>query len=592
MRSSALAMFVAAAASLTSMIARADEAPLSLRYDVNSTDVAQGETFQLDVVLTNHSNETVEELALPDFPKGLTVVQERKASSQRVSVGNGKQSTTTELRFMFLLRADEAGTFKIPEANAKLGKNVAHAAPISIKVSANGADSSSGSTSTPVAPDKQPGARFGKSPPSAFLEITLDHDNAWVGQQITATTEVYSEQPLANWPRLGPLKPPGFLCTPLLGDERPNPTQRTIAGKLYYIYLVNKDALFPVNAGDSVIPVQTVDLQPAGSFFSRPREMTVKSSPLKIKVKALPDDKPARFAAGNVGLWNLSSSIRPQSASLDQPFTLSIVATGTGSLEQLQMPTWDSSDPAAVRVFPSTTKIERRDVTNENAELGGRVVEEMLVQPLREGELDIPSFTLAYFDPDAGQFKTTSTQPVVLHVRASKSGAPAGTPGAQSGPRQTIAKGARPLRTHVVAEGKHGESPVVAGAVAFLAGAALFVAGSRRRKLSASAAGKRAHIRRDRQRALDEAKARGDLAGLERVLLDALAERCGADVKARATEDLGALLSERGIEASLAADVVKLIRDVEAARYSPSVGGERARLADQCIALVARVEAA
>ncbi len=588
------AVGLVAAALLVAGAAAADDAPISLRYDVNAKEIAQGETFQLDVVLTVHSQQPVEEVALPDIPRGLTVVQERRASSTQIGNVNGHRSITVEQRYLYLLRGDEAGTFKIPEATARLGRFVAHAPALTVKVVADPSSSAAAPPGVPEPAGALPGARFGRRPPASFLEVTLDRDSAVVGQQVTATTEVYSQRPLGEFPRLAPLKPPGFFCTPLLGDDRPNPSQKSVAGHLYYVYLVNMDALFPVKAGDVTIPAQTVDLQPAGSFFSRPRGVRVKSAAVTLHVSALPGaDMPAGFPAGNVGIWQLTSTVRPSSASLDQPVTLTIVANGTGSLEQLQLPTWDAADAeaAGARVFPSTTKIDRRQTSADEPELGGRVVIEMLVQPEKVGQLHIPAFTLSFFDPFARAYKTSSTRPIVVPVRAARS-ASSSSASPAPGSRQTIAKGARPLRGHVSAQTRPGEAPVAAGGAAFVAGLGVLAARARQRKKGASLEGKRASKRRDRQRALDDAKARGDLAGLERILLEAVADRCGAEAKSRATGDLAAFLAERGLERAAADDVVRFIRDVEAARYSPGGSSERARLADVCVALIARVEAA
>src|SRR5262249_29221209 len=161
-----------------------------------------------------------------------------------------------------------------------------------------------------------------------------------------------------------------------------------------------------------------------------------------------------------------------------------IVASGTGSLEQLQMPTWDNADAASVKVFPSTTKIDRRDPTNDQPELGGRVIVEALVQAQKEGELRVPSFSLSYFDPYSGAYKPSTTQPLVVNVRAGKAGSTSSN--GSGGGRNTITKGARPLRTHASAQASAGDGVVYGGAVAFLAGCAVYVRSALRRRHSSS----------------------------------------------------------------------------------------------------------
>lgn len=572
---------------LASSTARADEAPLSLRLEVDHSEVPQGETVRLDVVLTVRSQQQVEELALPEVPRAFTIMQERRASSTQVGSVNGKRSITVEQRYMFVLRAEEAGTFRIGEASARLGRAVARAAPVTIKVTPSELGDDGGAVPAPEGP--LPGARFGNDVPAAFLEVTVDKDTAWLGEQVTVTTEVYTQQPLSQWPRMPPLKPAGFFCVPLLGDDRPAPSQRTIAGRLYYVYLVNKDALFATSAGTKTIPVQSVDLVPAGSFFARSRDVQVKSPKLSVTVRPLPDDgKPESFAGGNVGHWQLSTSVRPQVATLGQPFTLTVAATGAGNIDQLQLPTWDGGNVA--RVFPPTSRIERRPTSATEPELAGRVVAEMLVQPLREGDIKIPPLTLHTFDPEKGEYRSSSTGTIVVPVKAAKGAGAGGATAAANGGRQVIAKGARPLHTGATLEAPPSEMPVLVGGACAGTGALAYAIASARRRRRSSADGLREAQRKARDIALADAATRGDLAALERIVLDALADAYGPAVKSCATSALATELGARGADAALVDDVVRFIKDVEAARYMKGgAPGERERMANAASALVERV---
>lgn len=577
---------------LTSNIASADDAPLSLRLELDPKEVVQGETVRLDVVLTVRSQQQVEELSLPDVPRAFTVMQERRATSTQVGSVNGKRSVTVEQRYMFVLRAEEAGTFRIGEASARLGRAVARAAPVTIKVTPGaGDDNDSNDPNDPNAAGAnagpQPGARFGKDVPAAFLEVTVDKDTAWLGEQITVTTEVYTQQPLSQWPRMAPLKPAGFFCVPLLGDDRPAPGQRSINGRLYYVYLVNKDALFATSTGTKIIPAHSVDLVPAGSFFARSRDVQVKSQKLTVTVKALPDEgKPDGFSGGNVGHWTLGTSVRPQVATLGQPFTLVVTATGTGNIDQLQLPTWDGGNVA--RVFPPTSRIEKRPTSAAEPELAGRVIAEMLVQPLREGDVKIPALTLHTFDPEKGEYHASTTSSIVVPVKAAK-GAAAAVNGT-SGGRQLIAKGARPLHANASLAPPPSELPVIGGAACAGLGALAWVVGGARRRRRTSSEGMREAARKARAAALTDAAARGDLAALERIVLDTLADAYGPSVKSCATSALEAELGARGADKALVDDVVRFIKDVEAARYMKGgAPGERERMAKAATSLVERV---
>jgi len=131
---------------------------------------------------------------------------------------------------------------------------------------------------------------------------------------------------------------------------------------------------------------------------------------------------------------------------------------------------------------------------------------------------------------------------------------------------------------------------VFAGLIGVAIGAVVFGAGGARARRASSVAGKRDKAKREREHAIDEAKKRGDLGAMERILFDVLGERAGADARGRPTDELQTLLQDR-LDATLVNDIVKLIRDLESARFMPGAGSERARLVDAAIAIVRRLDA-
>ena len=73
-------------------------------------------------------------------------------------------------------------------------------------------------------------------------------------------------------------------------------------------------------------------------------------------------------------------------------------------------------------------------------------------------------------------------------------------------------------------------------------------------------------------------------------MLDALADKYGASVKSCTTSALEAELGARGADKALVDDVVRFIKDVEAARYMKGgAPGERERMAKAATSLVERV---
>jgi hypothetical protein len=249
------------------------------------------------------------------------------------------------------------------------------------------------------------------------------------------------------------------------------------------------------------------------------------------------------------------------------------------------------------RVFPPTKHIER---SASDEVIAGRVAVDMLVQPNKAGPLTIPALSMWTFDPDrardpaagsgASGWVELRTQPLTLQVRAKGAAASATTGGDASAGRQLIARGARPLKANVRAEPRAGDAPVVVGGSVLGVGALAFVVGEARRRKRGSASGKALAEHRARRARLEEALTRGDLAAVERALLDALAARFTAAVRSKNTAELAPFLVERGLDVVRADEIVALIRDLEAARYAPGATAERKRLLEQVRATVGTLD--
>jgi hypothetical protein len=593
---------------LSSGTAIAAEPPASLRLDTNARELPQGEVFQLDVVLTLRTQEAVDELALPDLD-AFTIVREHRAASTRIGsaagVGGGRRSVVVEQRFVYALRADRAGTFKIDGAEARIGSFVARAAPVTVRVVSRGGANATAANPPNASPSGgSPAAtgasgvsvdRFGSSPPPAFLDVTADVTTVYVGQPLIVTGEVYTQQALGQWPRLPGVRPPGFACTNLLDDQRPQPSLRTVAGKPYTVYLVTSDALFPLQPGDLTIPATSVTVQPAGAFFQQPKPLVAKSQPLRVKVLPLPESgRPSGFVEGNVGQFRLEATVQPARVEAGQPFTLRLAAVGRGNLDQLRLPSWDgreSTAPASsrgagqagenARVFPPTRRVER----SADDPLAGRVVAEMLVQARREGTLRVPSFSLALFDPEAKAYVEARSEPIIVTVTAARGAVGVAGPSAARPGHHTLTAGTRPTKVRVRADPAVSDAPVALGSGVALFGAGAWLAGAAWQRRRASVAGRATMRHASLVRRVRDATARGDLAALEAAVLDALASTCGADVKAKDTAVLLPSLAARGVFDGLAAEVLAFIRDVETARFAPG-GGYRGRLAGAAAELV------
>ena len=127
---------------------------------------------------------------------------------------------------------------------------------------------------------------------------------------------------------------------------------------------------------------------------------------------------------------------------------------------------------------------------------------------------------------------------------------------------------------------------MVSGGGVFVSGAFVgaLLSFRRRRQDTQEAQHKQRLLRR--AQAVKEAR---DLATAQRLLLDALADRAGEEVRAAPHAALSALLEQRGLTPSLAQRVVTLLQATDAARFAP--GGAQQKLKEDIVALVLAVDA-
>jgi hypothetical protein len=548
------------------------EAAVSLRMNVSSTTVPQGEPFQLDVVLTVNGSDAVDELDLPDLTD-FTILRENEAQQASFGNRNGRRAIVVEHRRTFLLVAEDAGKHSIGMATATLGNNVARAPAITVTItpkkggdddnSAPNAGTPAGAASNDASTQGEPGARFGDALPQIFLELRPDRTEAVVGEQITVVGEIWSQVPLGSWPRIPGQKPPGFVCLALDDGLRPQAVQRQLRGQVFNVYPVTRDALFALAPGSKTLPPIEIDVVPAGSFFSR-REVRVRSAPLSLTIKPLPDPIPPAFVAGAVGHVELSTTIRPAGkVTAGVPFTVIVELSGTGNIDELPLPAW-SLGPT-VRTFPPTVRRDRKD---RDGLVAGRVVQETLVQASAPGTLTLPAISYVAYDPLEGRYVTREAPAVDVVVAPAAGTAPSSTRPTQ---RAAIVKGARPLALGIDVRESAGAvwAPAFGGVLALLGGV-VGVVGRRRRQHSTSKVGLQQRRHDERRAQSATIRAQGDVAGAQRLLLDAVADRCGDDVRAIDTAALPAVLVSRGLSAAVASAVAGAIVDVEAARYAPS----------------------
>ncbi len=235
-----------------------------------------------------------------------------------------------------------------------------------------------------------------------FVEAEVTNLSPFVGQQIIYRFRLFTNITLPDTPYM----PPDFqgfwksdMGSPTSYFEQRN--DRT------YTVVQLETALYPTYVGEIVIAPASVMLP--DTVFQDGEELV--SNPITIQVRPLPEGAPEDFG-GAVGDFTMQATLDRQSLTLGEPFSLKLIVTGTGNVEQLPAP--ELPLPDDWRVYPNPTAYRS---AVQNGILVGEKTFEWLISPAQTGSQILPEITLNYFDPLNLIYRSASTESVTLDIQ-------------------------------------------------------------------------------------------------------------------------------------------------------------------------------
>jgi hypothetical protein len=360
------------------------------------------------------------------------------AVSQRFQWVNGQSSSARTYRYS--LRPRKTGTLTIPPIGLLIQGRTYRTTPIDIEVVAGapGGAPPGGVRPVPLAP---PGGGPGHprtAPPAAgaappiLLRAEVDSRTAYVGQQITLRVVLDTQTEILNLGLKETPTFPGFWAEEIKVPENLEMKRVQRGDQLYNEYTLLKKALFPATEGRLTIPPLTWQIQvrrrsgdPIESFFFTPTETIARrTDPVVVEVRPLPAaGRPAGFS-GAVGQFSLSVTADRKEAQVNDAVGLKVRVAGEGSLNAI-----NAIDPGVENDFK---RYEPR-VTSSSLFRGDRLRSERtwdyVLIPLAPGDQAIPPVSFSWFDPQAGEYRTTTSAPIPIRVTRGTAG-----PGGEAAP--------------------------------------------------------------------------------------------------------------------------------------------------------------
>lgn len=346
---------------------------------------------------------------------------------------NGKQSSSYNCSYTFVLLPSESGTFTIGSATVEVDGKTYSTKPLPIEIIA---EKESGTTSRNEQSTQTPESRIAKD--DILLRLKVSDTEVYKGESIRASLMLYTRVNIDNIESLNMPSFDGFWSQELTFDNTPSREQ--LNGRIYEAYKINELLLSPQESGHIVIPAATMKVLAqvvvqdnrhydpifgGRQIYHVAREL--KTTPVSINVKEFPRGAPASFN-GAVGSFTLSSRMPSSELESNSADQIEITITGSGNLKFITAP--------RLTLPESFEKYDTKVVDNVKATATGTSGSITYTYPFvarSGGEFRIEPLYFSYFDPTTQEYHTLSTEAMTITVTDDGKSDPAPAIGSYAG---------------------------------------------------------------------------------------------------------------------------------------------------------------
>lgn len=262
-----------------------------------------------------------------------------------------------------------------------------------------------------------------QSTPDLFVETTVSHEEAYLGEKLVVTYTLYSRESVDGY---------GFTnytaIDGMIAKDTPTDQLKTeyvyIEGNRYIMYEVKQLIIDPMKTGTFTIPsfnlqVNVLTDSGMGGFFGGLLQSTtpkyLQTEEKELIVKPLPEEgKPDNFS-GIVGELTLNSNYSRNEVNYGDSLALQIDISGSCNLDGITNITGNG--------ITGFTVYETLKNTVESVESGQyhiqKTYEEIFV-PEETGVLEVPPISISYFNPSSGKYEMAEIPAATINVLGDK----------------------------------------------------------------------------------------------------------------------------------------------------------------------------
>lgn len=574
----------------------ADAQDVTVQASVDRARVEVGDLIQFTVEVEAAQMGSVSAPQVPT-PDGMQLTGSTSSTSMSVSIVNGAMTTKRTTAYVFSFRAQRTGTYVLgPAQLAHEGKTI-RSDQVRVEVVKR-----SGRPQTRPAPST--GRSMGRSEireieQNLFLQAIPEKRVVYVGEQVGVTYKLFTRYDLRNVQYGHVPTFTGFWAETVFDAQRLNMQREVVDGRAFNTALLKRLALFPTTAGKHALEQLEVNCEIVAGRRSHSlfgfdpfdtQQVTVRSGEVEIEVKPLPAGAPKGFG-GAVGQFEMRAEAIPGTVKAGDPVAVKVVVQGAGNLHAIAEPA--RPERSGFKFYDPKTNLE-----TQKQGISEKKTFEYVAIPQKAGQVILPPFTLAYFDPGQGRYKTVQTKSIALHVTPGEL-APQPVDGLRGEEVRALGSDIRyikPDRIHLADQSlllyqRSGFWLLQLVPVLGVAGA--YAYRRHRVRLEGDVAyARRRRSRSEAQRRLGKAKgllAAGDSAGfygeVHRSLAQFVADRTNLSAAGLTADHIGAVLVEHGVDELVITSVQDVFGQCDQARFAPGQISE-----EQMQALFAQTE--
>jgi hypothetical protein len=416
--------FMAALLALKAVFAKAEETRFTA--SVSSSTVGVGDQIQVTFQLEGSGKN----FQAPNFADFNVLMGPSQSTSMQWVNGAMSQS----ISYTYVIQAVKEGVFKIPAATIEAGGKKVHSNVLTISVVKGGSGAQqqqqgSGQQQGGSANAVQSGGK------NVFFRVSVGKSSVYRGEGVLVTYKLYTKVTLVNY---GLNKMPsleGFFSQEIQLPQQLEFHVENVDGVQYKVADIKKLVLFPQRTGTlmldpmegEVVARMQVKRQqsrdPFDQFFNDPFfnnpffnnsvqdiPIKLKSDPVKINVKELPEGAPATFN-GAVGKFSMDASLDKKEIKAHDAVTLKIKIAGKGNLKLL--------DPPGIEFPPDFETYDPKVNANVNVTgsgVNGSKTFEYLVIPRNAGEYKFTVSSFSFFNLEKNSYETVPGADFMLRV--------------------------------------------------------------------------------------------------------------------------------------------------------------------------------